>query len=378
MADTFKVGDTVEVFDSWDKVWKRAQITFLDETTLKYHTEDGWDNEVTDPGGIGSDVLRATGSAPNGSAPPPAAPAATNGAGTYKPGDIVMVQRGNSVVRGRIYGFDYGKYGLFYGGSDQESGVDPGRIQGLAPAQAAYQREDIVKVRQDDGSFKLARINGISGTPGLAQTLRVANVDGYSAPYEVSDSRVSAASPEEIKQWTPSRERAEWLAAEIVKEVNAARQNPKEAARRLQGLELLDGASTVDPGKRQVAIDFLNQMSLRNPLSAAAGLAKAAMSFASDPGPIDGPAHRGSDGSTAHQRMARFGTGGMGECLNASHVTPFAFVASFLMSPGHRDILVDEQATHIGVGTFFHAPPSPDHEGFIRCVINTGATWRDS
>jgi hypothetical protein len=300
----------------------------------------------------------------------------------YNMGDVVLLTTVAGTARGRIQGHngysgDGAKYTVNYGRGEPliKDGVAAASILGLAPdIEPALKLDTLVQARQADGSWKLAKISGVDSASNLFYRYTVANLDG-GYDYKVYEEDVAVPSEEELKKYTPSATLAAALPDLIIEEVNKARQNPADYAKRLQGLVKLDGLFTVDPVKRQVAVDFLSKLEKRAPLTMATGLGRAALAFASDAGKIDGPKHQGSDGSTAYERMAKHGTGGKGECLSASNVSAFAFVAGFLMSPGHRDILVDNTATHIGVACHFHRTGM---DMYIRCVINTGANWKDA
>ncbi len=298
---------------------------------------------------------------------------------TYSMGDVVLLVKGAGIGRGRIQAYngypgEDAEYTVNYGREDlaTENGVKAAAILGLAPPLQQLAVGASVLARQADDSWKLAKISGRRGSSDFYFQYTVTNLDG-GASYKVYDEDVAVASEADVKKYTPSAELAGKLPDLIIQEVNKARKNPADYAKQIQALEKLDGFFTVDPVKRQVAVDFLSKLEERALLTEAAGLGKAALAFASDAGKIDGPKHQGSNGSTAHQRMARYGSGGKGECLSASNVSAFAFVAGFLMSPGHRDILVDNTATHIGVACHYHPTGK-----YIRCVINTGANWKDA
>jgi uncharacterized protein YkwD len=62
--------------------------------------------------------------------------------------------------------------------------------------------------------------------------------------------------------------------------------------------------------------------------------------------------HTGSDGSTPQQRMAEQGYDGVPwtEAIVLGRPNPSETLASWMQSPGHRDIVLDHTATEIGVG----------------------------
>ncbi|MEM7344526.1 MAG: CAP domain-containing protein [Chloroflexota bacterium] len=296
----------------------------------------------------------------------------------YEIGDVVLLERSAEVVRGRIQGWnsyigEKAEYRVFYGRGKTalEMGVIAKRIFELAPPLEKYGPEDLVLVHQKDESWKAARVSGVRGAPNLYYEYTVSNLDGSRINYQVYDDSIVVANETDLEKYTPSKNLAKTLSDLIIAEVNEVRRGPANYAKRLEGLEKLDGFFTVNAAKREVAIDFLSQLESRGVLAKAVGLGKAALDFASDTGTINGPNHLGSDGSTAFDRMARYGTGGKGECLSSSKISAFAFIAGFLMSPGHRDILVDAETTHIGVACAYH-----QNGNYIRCVINTGMNWQ--
>lgn len=293
----------------------------------------------------------------------------------YSPGNVVTFSNAEgSPIRGMVIGQSrfngVYKYKMRLADNSNEENVVHDRVISMAPAIERYGFDDILFVKQSDGQWQLARMSGMSGGQ-LHIEYTVSNIDGGDE-YKVAYTDVVKATEKQVKDLKPSKTVAKKLPAEIVAEVNKARTDPIAYAKRIKELSKLDGLFTVDPVKKKVAVDFLTAMTAVGELQSADKLSKASYDFASDTGKINGPEHLGSDGRTAFDRMGKYGSGGMGECLSASKISAFAYVAGFLMSPGHRDILVNGDSTHIGVGCHFH-----DKDKYIRCVINTAKEWKN-
>ena len=127
------------------------------------------------------------------------------------------------------------------------------------------------------------------------------------------------------------------------------------------------------------AVKFLRSQVAPTALKWSNGLARAARDHAEDP-KING--HTGGDGSTASERMNRYGTGGRAENLGANHTTAFGYLASFIIdfrvpSRGHRKNIFNAAYTDLGVGCHYFAPADPQYYGFIRCVMNFGQSYQD-
>jgi uncharacterized protein YkwD len=81
-------------------------------------------------------------------------------------------------------------------------------------------------------------------------------------------------------------------------------------------------------------------------------LTQAARRHAIDMARHDLNSHIGSDGSTPQARMAEQGYDGIPwtEAIVLGRSSPSDTLASWMQSPGHRDIVLDRTATEVGVG----------------------------
>ncbi len=89
-----------------------------------------------------------------------------------------------------------------------------------------------------------------------------------------------------------------------------------------------------------------------SPLSGNGALGSGARTHSTDMACNNFFSHTGSDGSNFVTRVSRAGFGGspMGEVIAAGYGSPSGVVAGWMNSPGHRDILMNPNATLIGVG----------------------------
>ncbi|MEM7132820.1 MAG: CAP domain-containing protein [Chloroflexota bacterium] len=287
---------------------------------------------------------------------------------------------------------------------------------------------DIVAVKGTDGNWTERRVMGTGYGDGTGY--KVTGAQGptdYGNAEEVSAGQVmeleeakaqgliqeKAPEPQSVTV-DPSDVDAKSLEQEILQETNLARTNPQQFAAKIKDLIKSNyQIKTYSDGRQQLyltlpgestqgfnipsesaqyqndveeAITFLENQTSLSALAHSAGLSKSAMDLAKDPNNSE---HTGGDGSSAHQRMARYGTGGRGENLGGGN-TVFAVVAGFIIDHnvpdrGHREIIFDSAITHLGVGChYFPKKEWLDDEGytntisaFMRAVMNTGENWVD-
>jgi len=122
--------------------------------------------------------------------------------------------------------------------------------------------------------------------------------------------------------------------------------------------------------KLQVAIDYLRSLPKSLPLlKPNTNLSKASAILASDQGQFKG--HTDSQGRSPGCRaeLAAYRNSMMGECLDSGHTTAAGFVISLLMSPPHRNILMNDQANEIGIDVHRHGTGD---SAYLRDVVMTG------
>ena len=187
---------------------------------------------------------------------------------------------------------------------------------------------------------------------------------------------------------------------EIIREINIVRTNPKAYADQLArlkfenfgpksfpstaisvGADRLWYCGTNDEFCRknymknlQVVIDYLRN--LPGPLSEVKEhpkLSEGAAILAKDRGKINGPQHLDSQGRDPWCRaeIAEYPNTTLGECLGGGHISAAGTVIGFLMSPGHRDILLRADANEIGVDQERHG------EGLRDVIIMGNKNFKD-
>lgn len=195
----------------------------------------------------------------------------------------------------------------------------------------------------------------------------------------------------------------ELLERQIIAEINIIRSNPKAYADELANLEYTtfgtsnnmvnaiaigndlmmkcyDGSRDCQNENRrklQTAINYLRSINKPLPLlKINTKLSEASVMLAADKGNLKGNVD--SQGRTPACRAESVGYPSvmMGECLNSGYRTAAAFVISFLNSPFHRNIIMNESANEIGVDVHRHASGK---SAFLRNVIMMGnSNYADS
>jgi uncharacterized protein YkwD len=168
-------------------------------------------------------------------------------------------------------------------------------------------------------------------------------------------------------RWRAEREdappRAHALEAEVLARINFAREHPSEYARELH-------RGTMSAATRE-AIDYLETRRPTQPFRFTSGLAVSAALHAEDQGRRGSFEHRGSDGSSAGERMRRHGVwaGIMAEEMSAGQYTAADVVRQLIVDEGvpdrgHRIDLLDPHLTRAGVGC------APHRVYGVICVID--------
>jgi len=171
--------------------------------------------------------------------------------------------------------------------------------------------------------------------------------------------------------------RADDLAAQVQAELNLARTQPRAYARIVAGNAL--GKRHLE-GDRVVveAVRFLEKASPRPPLARSGGLSGSALAHVLDQGPSGGVGHRGGDGSSPWQRMARFGRWSGRAAENIAYGRPDArsivvglIVDDGVRDRGHRQNIFGREFRYAGIATGPHAKYG------TLCVIDFAAAFSD-
>jgi uncharacterized protein YkwD len=157
--------------------------------------------------------------------------------------------------------------------------------------------------------------------------------------------------------------RAHGLEAQILATINFAREHPAEYARQLRRGPMTDAT--------REAIEYLDDRRSAQPFRMTSGLAVSAAIHAADQGRRGSFEHRGSDGSSAGERMRRQGVwaGIMAEEMSAGEYTAADVVRQLIVDEGvpdrgHRIDLMDPHLTRAGVGC------APHRVYGVICVID--------
>ena len=161
----------------------------------------------------------------------------------------------------------------------------------------------------------------------------------------------------------------------VILEMNKARNNPRRYAEmyiepRLQwfggsfGYDHFrrpgDTVYTAQSGGRAAVVNTINALSglpSVPPLIPSRGISLAARDHTLDTGPRGIVGHTGSDGSSVGQRMSRHGRWGgwTGETMSYGNNTAREIVIQLLISPGHREIIMDSNYSYTGVSIGTHS-----------------------
>ncbi len=143
------------------------------------------------------------------------------------------------------------------------------------------------------------------------------------------------------------------LGPAVLAEINWVRSHPTEYAEHLR-----DGPETQGTDE---AIDYLERRAPAPPLQFNDRLVASAADHAADEGRHGAFTHTGSDGSSAGQRMHRFGVwaGMMAEEMSAGEQSPDDIVRQLIIDEdvpgrGHRNDLMDPFLKQAGVGCASH------------------------
>lgn len=219
---------------------------------------------------------------------------------------------------------------------------------------------------------------------GLLLVLAVSASAGQPAP--------APASPAWKRDAIDTAATAEYLSTaerEVILEINKARTDPPEYARRVLApmreyyrdkLLRFPGEMPVSTVEGRPALDecikVLSATKSLPALTPSKGLALAARDQARDQGKSGAIGHGGADGSTMESRMSRYGTwsGAAGENIDYGNGEAVRIVASMLIddgvpSRGHRQNLLDARFKVIGVAIGTH--PSYGH----MCVIDLAGSY---
>jgi uncharacterized protein YkwD len=161
---------------------------------------------------------------------------------------------------------------------------------------------------------------------------------------------------------------------EILSELVAARTSPASYASRIEALlPHFDGRVLRRPGEVAIATQegaaavreaaaALRATPRLAPVTLAAGMARAARDHATDQGRRGTTGHQGSDGSTAGDRVNRYGrwTGRLTESISYGPVTGADVVQGLIIDDGvpgrgHRRNLLDGEVSVAGIGCAIHA-----------------------
>ena len=164
------------------------------------------------------------------------------------------------------------------------------------------------------------------------------------------------------------------LEREVLDEINAARTSPATYAGRIEGLlQHFDGRILRRPGELAIATQegaaavreaaaALRAATPLAPVTLAPGMERAARDHATDQGGRGSTGHRGSDGSSAGDRVNRYGrwTGRLTESISYGPLTGADVVQGLIVDDGvpdrgHRRNLLDREVAVAGVGCASHA-----------------------
>lgn len=108
------------------------------------------------------------------------------------------------------------------------------------------------------------------------------------------------------------------------------------------------------PTRMLAAVNQLRQAAGRPLLVLDPALSRAAASHSKDMAKQNRPWHFGSNGSSPLQRVAAAGYAGvfLGEAISETYETELETIAIWAAEPGTRAVLLDPNATHLGVGFF--------------------------
>ena len=171
---------------------------------------------------------------------------------------------------------------------------------------------------------------------------------------------------------------AQDIAGQVLAEMNFARTRPQEYARIVEANADRFGGSDGADSVRE-AITFLRRARPLPPLTLSQGMSQAALSHALDRGSRGGSGHRGVDGSTPWDRMARFGqrSGYAGENIDYGHRDARGIVLSLIVDHGvrsraHRANIFGENFRMTGVAVARHA------RWGTMCVIGYASTFAEA
>lgn len=124
------------------------------------------------------------------------------------------------------------------------------------------------------------------------------------------------------------------------------------------------------PARMLAAVNQLRQAAGRPLLVLDPALSRAAVSHSKDMAKQNRPWHFGSNGSSPLQRVAGSGYAGgfLGEAISETYETELETIAIWAADPGTRAVLLNSDATHLGVG-FFQA-----HTGKLWWTLVTGGS----
>lgn len=124
------------------------------------------------------------------------------------------------------------------------------------------------------------------------------------------------------------------------------------------------------PTRMLVAVNQLRQATGQPFLALDPALSRAAVSHSKDMAKQNRPWHFGSNGSSPLQRVAASGYAGvfLGEAISETYETELEAIAIWAADPGTRAVLLNSNATHLGIGFF------QEHTGKLWWTLVTGGT----
>ena len=223
--------------------------------------------------------------------------------------------------------------------------------------------------------------------------LTLAVVSFLPAPTALSSSTVPTAAPATPSSTTLAQTaQADYstLEQDLLREIDRARTNPAAYANQLDALrQHYDGTVLSLPGEDPIqthegvaalddALTFLRSQPPLLPIKRAAGMAQAARDHRRDLGDSGSQDKRGSDGSTAGDRLTRYGawSGSATELLSYGKRTATAIVELLLINDGNptrslRAALFNPDYQFMGLACGWHAT----HQTL--CVMNYAAQYTD-